>query len=190
MILLDLIQFNDYNSEKQREIIADVMQIVNETLVFWCKLTGGTNMRFLVGMNTIATKMFLLMYDPVINPQLDECRGTVPQPISVNKEFLVLVNEYNTLLMEYNQYLNMQRYNTSYLSVVNPQKPSANNAPATNVSSTANARPAPVERPKEHPVRKDPVVRSRNDTVDYGDGDGYISSDDDSFAGFDIDNVI
>ena len=173
MLLLDLVQFNDYNSEKQREIIADIMHVVNDTVLFWCKLTGGTNTRFLVGMNTIATKMFLLMYDPVINPKLDECRGTIPQPISVNKEFLSLVNEYNTLLMEYNQYLNMQRYNTEYLSVVNPPVPRTNNVPATNVSSSANTQT---------------VVRDRPETVEADDG--YISSDDDSFAGFNIDSVM
>jgi hypothetical protein len=183
MILLDLILFNDYNSEKQREIIADVMHAVNDTLMFWCKLTGGTNTRFLVGMNTIATKMFLLMYDPVINPKLDECRGTVPQPISVNKEFLSLVSEYNTLLMEYNQYLNIQRYNTEYLSVVNPSDPAANSAPATNVSSASVARnTAPPQTSR---------ARERTETAEIvEEDDGYISSDDDSFAGFNIDSVM
>lgn len=181
MILLDLVLFNDYNSEKQREIIADIMQAVNDTVMFWCKLSGGTNTRFLVGMNTIATKMFLLMYDPMINPKLDECRGTFTQPISVNKEFLSLVNEYNTLLMEYNQYLNIQRYNTEYLSIVKPRAdPNTDGKPATNVSSLSNS--AQNVATQQHNTVDEPITQDIDE--------GYISSDDDSFAGFNIDSVI
>lgn len=187
MLLLDLVMFNDYNSEKQREIIADVMHVFNDTVVFFCRLTGSSNMRFLVGMNTIATKMFLLMYDPMINPKLDDCRGTVPQPISVNKEFLSLVNEYNTLLTEYNQYLNVQRYNTEYLSLT----PCGSRSTGTNISSDQS-------RTRTNVSFETPVVnqasRGRTDTDEggeRGDGDdGYISSDDDSFGGFDISNVM
>jgi len=175
--------FNDYNSEKQREIIADVMHVINDTVVFFCRLSGSSNVRFLVGMNTIATKMFLLMYDPMINPKLDECRGTVTQPISVNKEFLSLVNEYNTLLMEYNQYLNMQRFNTEYLSVTpggyrSTDATMQNQTPIRN-NVTFGASPKQSNMP-----------RGRRDTDDEIDEDGYISSDDDSFSGFDISNVM
>jgi hypothetical protein len=174
MLLLDLVMFNDYNPEKQREIIADVMHIINDTVVFFCRLAGSSNMRFLVGMNTIATKMFLLMYDPMINPKLNECRGTIPQPISINKEFLSLVNEYNTLLMEYNQYLNMRRFNTEYLSVTpGGTRTTESTAPRPNVSF-------------ETPIRS----RQRTETEDDVADDGYISSDDDSFGGFDISKVM
>jgi len=177
MLLLDLVMFNDYNSEKQREIIADVMHVINDTVVFLCRLSGSSNMRFLVGMNTISTKMFLLMYDPIINPKLNECRGTVPQPISVNKEFLSLVNEYNTLLMEYNQYLNVQRYNTEYLSVT----PGGPRSTGANVASERARTSVSFETPANQ------ASRDRTDTED----DGYISSDDDSFGGFDdITNVM
>ena len=179
MLLLDLVMFNDYNSEKQREIIADVMHVFNDTVVFFCRLSGSSNMRFLVGMNTIVTKMFLLMYDPVINPKLDDCRGTIPQPISVNKEFLSLVNEYNTLLMEYNQYLNVQRYNTEYLSVT----PGGQRTTGTTIPTRTNVS-------FETPVVNS-VPRGRTDTDEGGGDDGYISSDDDSFGGFDdINNVL
>ena len=186
MLLLDLVMFNDYNSEKQREIIADVMHIVNDTVVFFCRLSGSSNVRFLVGMNTIATKMFLLMYDPMINPKLDECRGTITQPISVNKEFLSLVNEYNTLLMEYNQYLNMQRFNTEYLSVT-PGGSRATDSTVQN-NQTAVRNNVTFEAPYN---KQPPVQRSRRDTDEVVmEDDGYISSDDDSFSGFDISNVM
>lgn len=181
MLLLDLVMFNDYNSEKQREIIADVMHAVNDMVVFFCRMSGSSNMRFLVGMNTIATKMFLLMYDPMINPKIDECRGTVTQPISINKEFLSLVNEYNTLLLEYNQYLNMQRYNTEYLSVT------TNSSPPHISSGPSESGPTRNSVSFESPPNDQPT-RGRADTTE---DDDYISSDDDSFGGFDdIANVI
>ena len=173
--------FNDYNSEKQREIIADVMHVINDTVVFFCRLSGSSNMRFLVGMNTISTKMFLLMYDPIINPKLNECRGTITQPISVNKEFLLLVNEYNTLLMDYNQYLNVQRYNTEYISVT----------PGGPRSTGANVASEQPPRARTSVSFETPAVNQASRDITDTEDDGYISSDDDSFGGFDdINNVM
>ena len=186
MSIVDLILFNDFNSEKQREIIGNVMSTVNSTIVFFCKLTGSSNMKFLVGMNTIASKMFLLMYDPIINTRLDECRGTIQQPISVSKEFLKLVNEYNTLLLEYNQYLNIQRYNSEYLSSI-PQT-NINNIPTT---GNTNVRSASVVAGNSSNIE---TTNNHMENDVSGEGlcvdDGYISSDDDWFGEFDIQNVL
>jgi hypothetical protein len=182
MLLTDLLMFNDFNSEKQREIIGDVMHAINDTVTFFCKMSGSSNMKFLVGMNTIATKMFLLMYDPVINPRLGECRGTVPQPISVNKEFLLLVNEYNTLLLEYNQYLNIQRYNTEYVSVIAPTDRRYLGNPVERSIPQQQSFP-PTGRPRGESIYEQPPEQ------DDDDG-GYISSDDDSFGDMNINNVL
>lgn len=159
--------FNDYCPDKQREIISNLMETVNDTIMFCCRITGSSNMKFLVGMNTIATKMFLLLYDPQINHKLEDCRGTLIQPICVNREFLGLVNEYNVLLLDYNNFLTMHRQHTC-------------------AHDTTHAKIAPTiggSKPELVRIAR-PVGRGTDSTAQPVEFD-EDTDDDDDFGGFD-----
>ena len=80
--------------------------------------------------------------------------------------------------MDYNQYLNVQRYNTEYISVT----PGGSRSTGTNVAS---------ERARTSVSFETPVVIQASQDIPDTEDDGYISSDDDSFGGFDdITNVM